>query len=88
MDHSTNGAVASSRTNGNRVKRITLELTPEELKLLATLVSDQQFRREFIDPKMPGYRLNPAEMSLGKSLLSRLRQMVDEGNPRKTTPAK
>jgi hypothetical protein len=85
MDPSTNGP---SRSNGKRVKRITLELTPEELKVLATLVSDQQFRREFIDPKMPGYKLIPAEMSLAKSLASRLRQMVDEGNPRKIPPAK
>ncbi len=79
---------APARSNGNRVKRIILELTPEELKLLATLVSDQQFRREFIDPKMPGYKLIPAEMSMAKSLASRLRQMVDESNPRKIPPSK
>jgi hypothetical protein len=81
-----NDTVASPRTNGHRAKRITLELTAEELKLLATLVSDQQFRREFIDPKMPGYKLNPAELSLGKSLLNRLRTMVDQDNPRKNPP--
>ena len=79
-----NQAEAPSRTNGHRVKRITLE----ELKVLATMVSDQQFRREFIDPKMPGYKLIPAEMSLAKSLVSRLRLMVDEANPRKIPPAK
>jgi len=83
-----NQAEAPSRTNGHRVKRITLELTLEELKVLATMVSDQQFRREFIDPKMPGYKLIPAEMSLAKSLVSRLRLMVDEANPRKIPPAK
>jgi hypothetical protein len=81
-----NETAASPRTNGHRAKRITLELTPEELKLLATLVSDQQFRREFIDPKMPGYKLIPAEMSLAKSLVSRIRQMVDQDNPRKNPP--
>jgi hypothetical protein len=85
VDPSTNG---HSRSNGNRMKRIVLELTPEELKVLATLVSDQQFRREFIDPKMPGYKLIPAEMSLAKSLASRLRQMVDEANPRKIPQSK
>ena len=81
-----NDTAASPRTNGNRAKRITLELTADELKLLATLVSDQQFRREFIDPKMPGYKLNPAELSMGKSLLNRLRAMVDQDNPRKNPP--
>ena len=86
VDHSTNGASARTK-NGNRPKRYTLELTLEELKLLATLVSDQQFRREFIDPKMPGYKLIPAEMSMAKSLVSRIRQMVDQDNPRKN-PAK
>ena len=83
-----NETAASPRTNGHRVKRITLELTAEELKLLATMVSDQQFRREFIDPKMPGYKLIPAEISLAKSLASRLRQMVDQDNPRKIPPSK
>ena len=44
--------------SGEHVKRMTLKLTLEELKLLATLASDQLFRRQFIDPKMPGYKAN------------------------------
>jgi len=63
--------------NGESTKRLTLTLTSGEVKLLASLVSDQLFRRQFIDPKMPGYRPNPDEMSLGKALLSRLRLMLD-----------
>jgi len=59
------------------MKQMTLKLTVEELTLLATLASDQLFRREFIDPRMPGYKVNPREMELGKSLVSRLRLMVD-----------
>jgi hypothetical protein len=43
---------------------ITLKLTLEELELLTTLVSDQLFRREFIDPKMPGHKSNSGEMKL------------------------
>ncbi len=58
------------------MKQVTLKLTVEELKLLATLASDQLFRREFIDPRMPGYKGNPKEMELGKQLVGRLRLMI------------
>jgi hypothetical protein len=66
-----------------RMKLSTLKLTLEELRLLATLASDQLFRRQFIDPKMPGYRTNPDEINLGKALVVRLRLMLDENAPRK-----
>ena len=65
---------------------MTLKLTVEELRLLATLASDQIFRRQFIDPKMPGYRPNPGEMDLGKALVARLRLMLDETLERKHAP--
>ncbi len=57
---------------------ITVKLTPEELDLLTALASDQLFRREFIDPRMPGNKSNPAEVRLGKELVERLRQMSDQ----------
>lgn len=65
------------------MKNIKIEVTPQELSLLITLMSDQLFRREFIDPKMPGYKGNPAELALGKDLVSRLRSSVKEaaGSP-------
>jgi hypothetical protein len=56
-----------------------LELTLEELTLLASLASDQLFRREFIDPKMPGYKADPADLRLGKSLVGRMQQLIGEG---------
>lgn len=71
------GEASTSPPNGESAKKVTLTLTPEELKLLASLVSDQLFRRQFIDPKMPGYRSNSDEMDLGKALLARLRLMLD-----------
>jgi hypothetical protein len=55
----------------------TVKLTDQELKLLVALASDQLFRREFIDPKMPGYKFNPAELDLGKKLVSRLRSIAE-----------
>ncbi len=61
-----------------RMKRLTLELTVEELTLLATLASDQLFRREFIDPKMPGYKADPGEVQTGKSLVARMRAIVGQ----------
>ena len=61
----------------DRMTLITLNLTFQELELLTTLVSDQLFRREFIDPKMPGYRSNSEEMKLGKALVGRLKLLVD-----------
>ena len=69
--------------SGEGMKRVTLKLTLEELKLLATLASDQLFRRQFIDPKMPGYKTNPAEINLGKALIARLRLILDADAPKK-----
>ena len=63
------------------MQHVTLKLTVEELRLLASLASDQLFRREFIDPNMPGYKSNSAEMKLGKALVERLRLLTD--GPRK-----
>jgi hypothetical protein len=56
---------------------ISVKLTEQELKLLTGLASDQLFRREFIDPKMPGYKFNPGELTLGKRLVERLRVASD-----------
>ncbi len=70
--------------NGEHMKSMSLKLTLEELTLLTTLASDQLFRKEFIDPRMPGYRPNAVEMNLTKSLVGRLRLMVDQASPRRT----
>ena len=60
------------------MKRISFTLTVEELRLLASLASDQLFRRQFIDPRMPGYRGSPEEVDLGKALVSRMQLIVDQ----------
>lgn len=56
---------------------IVVKLSVEELTLLTTLASDQLFRREFIDPKMPGYKNDLSELCLGKNLVQRLRLTAD-----------
>jgi hypothetical protein len=57
--------------------QITLKLTVKEVELLGGLASDQIFRREFIDPKLPGHKSNPAELTCGKHLVERLRVMAE-----------
>jgi hypothetical protein len=56
---------------------IAVTFTVEELNMLTALASDQLFRREFIDPKMPGYKSNSAEVRAGKALVARLRSLLD-----------
>jgi len=65
------------------MQSVTLSLTVAELRLLATLASDQLFRREFIDPRMPGFKADPAEVGIGKALVVRFRLMIDQ-NTRNT----
>ncbi len=56
---------------------LTLKLTAKELELLCGLASSQLFRREYIDARLPGFQSNPAELSLGKQLVERLRMLTD-----------
>lgn len=61
------------------MRHITIKLTMKETELLASLATDQVFRREFIDPKMPGYKHNPEEVGLGKAIIARLRASLQSG---------
>jgi hypothetical protein len=79
--------VAGPRTRDS-VAPLTVKLTVQELQLLTTLAADQLFRREFIEPKMPGVKSNSAEISLGKALVTRLRSIVDPSYAKKTTAAR
>jgi hypothetical protein len=68
------------------MKRVTVTFTMDELSLLSNLVSDQLFRREFIDRRLPGHEPNPLELSLGKQLVERLRLLT--GGATATRPAR
>jgi hypothetical protein len=68
------------------MKRINFTATVDEFRLLASLASDQLFRRQFIDPRMPGYKGSPEEVDLGKALVVRMRLVIEEGT-RQTTSA-
>jgi DNA-binding response OmpR family regulator len=66
---------------------ITIKLTIRELEQLTTLASDELFRREFIDRRLPGYEPNSTEMSVGKALIARLRAMVQPECMKRTQTA-
>jgi hypothetical protein len=68
--------------------QITLKLTAKELELLSSLASDQLFRREFIDSRLPGSRSNPADLSLGKQLIERFRVITERAKGLPSAPRK
>lgn len=57
--------------------RITVKFTAKEIELLSGLVSDQLFRREFIDSRLPGSSSDSSELTVGKKLAARLRSIAD-----------
>lgn len=57
--------------------QIIVKFTTYEIELLSSLATDQLFRREFIDSRLPGFRSNPADLSLGKKLVERMRLTAD-----------
>jgi len=67
-----------------KLTRINVKFTAKELELLSRLASDQLFRVEFIDSRLPGYKSNLAELSLGKRLVTRLRSMADRATRMQT----
>jgi len=58
--------------------RICLKFNAQEIALLSSLAADQLFRKEFIDPKFPGYESNPAELRLGKQLVERMKSVAHQ----------
>jgi len=66
------------------MKRLVVKMTAKELDLLRSLAADQLFRREFFDMRLPGCKSNAAELSLGKTLVERLRVATDRA---KAVPA-
>ena len=69
------------------MKPINFVVTVEELRLLASLASDQLFRRQFIDPKMPGYKGDPQELCVGKALVGRMQWIINERRYQTSTRA-
>lgn len=67
---------------------ITLRLSTAELQLLTALASDELFRREFIDRRIPGAQYEPGEIARGKMLVDRMKQIAaPEMAGRRSLPA-
>jgi len=49
------------------MKKISVSLTVEQLQALVTLADNQLFRVKYIDPKMPGYVVQPKELEIATS---------------------
>lgn len=49
------------------MKKISVSLSLEELQALVTLADNQLFRVKYIDPKMPGYIVQPKELEIASS---------------------
>jgi hypothetical protein len=70
------------------MKKLTLEFTVEELGVLTNMASDQLFRKQFIDPKMPGFVPNHEELNLCKDVVGRLRSVIAEERAKGERPLK
>ena len=60
------------------MKKITVQLTVEELQALVTLTENQFFRMKFLDPKMPGYKARPDELKAAQSAVAVIRKALDK----------
>jgi hypothetical protein len=49
------------------MKKISVSLSLEELQALVTLADNQLFRVKYIDPKMPGYVVQPKQLEVASS---------------------
>ena len=58
------------------MKKISLSLTLEELQALTTLADNQLFRVKYIDPKMPGYSIQPKELEIASSAVQILTEAL------------
>ena len=79
MEQKRAGIKPAAKFTRQRMRRVTIKLTIKELELLTSLVSDQAFRREYIESKMPGYRINPDEIGLSKVIIQRLQASIKSG---------
>ena len=60
------------------MKKISIELTVEELEALVTLTENQFFRMKFLDPKIPGYKARPEEMKAAQSAVAIIHKALNK----------
>jgi len=59
-------------------KKIKFDVNPEELKALATLAENQFFRMRFIDPRIPGYSIDPEVFRASQTATSLLSEAMKQ----------
>lgn len=59
------------------MKKLSIQLTVEELQELVELVDNQMFRVKYIDPKIPGHRANPEKLRLAASAVAAVRETLN-----------
>jgi len=57
-------------------KKIKIDLSAEELKVLTTLAENQFFRMKYIDPRMPGYTISPETFRASQSATALLSEAM------------
>ena len=57
-------------------KKIKVDLNPQELKVLTTLAENQFFRMRFIDPRLPGYTIEPEVFRASQSAVALLSEAM------------
>ena len=62
--------------NKTNIKKLSLELTIQELEVLLPLASDQLFRNQFIDTRFPGSVAHIPEIQSAKAVINRIKDRL------------
>jgi hypothetical protein len=67
------------------LKKIKIELNPEELRILTTLAENQFFRMKYIDTRLPGYSIPLDKFKAAQSAVAMLTEAMkkERGFPAK-----
>jgi len=63
-------------TTARRVTKIRFALNDVEAKLLATMAENELFRMRFVNPRLPGYLIDPDVLRHCQSVTMRLSEMT------------
>jgi hypothetical protein len=70
------------------MKKINVQFTAEELRALLRLSDNQFFRLKYIDPKMPGYKVDPDELRAAQSAVQVLQEALKKERASKVASIK
>ncbi|HJT88429.1 MAG TPA: hypothetical protein VJ732_11245 [Bryobacteraceae bacterium] len=59
------------------MKKISVQLTLEQLQALVTLADNQLFRVKYIDPKLPGFVKHPEELETSIAAVAALQEALN-----------